>query len=297
MNLPGSNKKKSVQFKNESKDSDSDSDSNSIELADSSHLNKDEQDYYDPIYFDTDSDSDQEDSDKTLAHTKNSKEDGDGDDTSANTFNNGAADGLSVGYITNELEKSTLGSIKKKKKTSKKNQSHPTISDADLLYDPDQDDKDQEWLMKKIAANRPPGCKAEDIWTDAILSCPMCLAQLCFDCQQHEFYPHQFRAMFVENCRIIDTEILRFPKVTKKPTRNTKNAKQSSLTSSSPITSSSSSSPAEAVTTTTAEFKPSLDDDDNMAYHPVICEICNTKVAVYDQDEVYHFFNIIPDEV
>lgn len=28
-------------------------------------------------------------------------------------------------------------------------------------------------------------------------------------------------------------------------------------------------------------------------YHPVMCKICNTKVAVYDSDEVYHFFNVV----
>lgn len=28
-------------------------------------------------------------------------------------------------------------------------------------------------------------------------------------------------------------------------------------------------------------------------FHPVMCTICNTKVAVYDKDEVYHFFNVV----
>ncbi|CAG8484382.1 24709_t:CDS:2 [Cetraspora pellucida] len=29
-------------------------------------------------------------------------------------------------------------------------------------------------------------------------------------------------------------------------------------------------------------------------YYPVECEICGTKVAVVDEEEVYHFFNVIP---
>ncbi|XP_042211413.1 E2F-associated phosphoprotein-like isoform X2 [Homarus americanus] len=33
--------------------------------------------------------------------------------------------------------------------------------------------------------------------------------------------------------------------------------------------------------------------DDDETYHPVTCKICNTKVAVYDKDEVYHFFNVV----
>lgn len=29
------------------------------------------------------------------------------------------------------------------------------------------------------------------------------------------------------------------------------------------------------------------------AYRPVYCEVCNTQVAVYDKDEVFHFFNVL----
>ena len=28
-------------------------------------------------------------------------------------------------------------------------------------------------------------------------------------------------------------------------------------------------------------------------YNPVRCQECNTEVAVYDKDEIYHFFNVI----
>jgi len=28
-------------------------------------------------------------------------------------------------------------------------------------------------------------------------------------------------------------------------------------------------------------------------YHPVVCSVCNSEVAVYDADEVYHFFNVL----
>ena len=35
--------------------------------------------------------------------------------------------------------------------------------------------------------------------SDAILSCPRCFNTVCMDCQQHERYANQFRAMFVMN--------------------------------------------------------------------------------------------------
>ena len=28
-------------------------------------------------------------------------------------------------------------------------------------------------------------------------------------------------------------------------------------------------------------------------YHPVRCQECETEIAVYDKDEVYHFFNVL----
>lgn len=29
-------------------------------------------------------------------------------------------------------------------------------------------------------------------------------------------------------------------------------------------------------------------------YHPVFCKNCGAQVAVFDKDEVYHFFDVIP---
>lgn len=31
----------------------------------------------------------------------------------------------------------------------------------------------------------------------------------------------------------------------------------------------------------------------NDKYYSVKCDVCSTRVAVYDQDEVYHFFNVL----
>lgn len=37
-----------------------------------------------------------------------------------------------------------------------------------------------------------------------------------------------------------------------------------------------------------------VEEDDSGPYHPVQCTICSTEVAVYDNDEVFHFFNVLP---
>ncbi|KAF9279269.1 hypothetical protein BGZ88_000076 [Linnemannia elongata] len=282
--------------------SDSDSDSNDNLEAPPTNQ-QDAPDYYDPIYFDSD-EEDEPEAGEAVNDKGQGDDDGQDDDekeydiraglTSGITSSSAAATGSSssqMSDITKKLEESSMGeSIKS---TKKNNEKHATISDADLLYDPDEDDRDENWLIKKIAANRPPGCRPEDIWTDAILSCPMCLTQLCFDCQQHEVYTHQFRAMFVENCRVVENERLRFPNVPKKA-NNSKKSKKTSKAGSSLSTSLQGSKAAESETQV---FKPSEDDDQDAVYNPVVCEICNTKVALMDQDEVFHFFNIIPTAV
>ena len=28
-------------------------------------------------------------------------------------------------------------------------------------------------------------------------------------------------------------------------------------------------------------------------YNPVACDTCKTEVAMYDKDEIYHFFNVV----
>ncbi len=34
--------------------------------------------------------------------------------------------------------------------------------------------------------------------------------------------------------------------------------------------------------------------EENAVFKPVACEICGTQVAIVDEDEVYHFFHVIP---
>ena len=71
--------------------------------------------------------------------------------------------------------------------------------------------------------------------------------------------------MFVMNCVVDTSEILKYPKEIGK--KKKKNKRQST----------------EMIADQTEEDK----------YNPVKCTECGTVVAMYDQDEVYHFFNIL----
>ncbi|KAL9555388.1 hypothetical protein MBANPS3_002387 [Mucor bainieri] len=120
------------------------------------------------------------------------------------------------------------------------------ISNDELLYDPDMDDKDEEW--KKIDDSMRSAQEGPlDDKTDAILSCPMCFTTLCYSCQRHEKYADQFRAMFVRNCHTVPGE----------------------------------------------RYKMKGDDDSDEYFYKVICDTCGIQVAMLDEDEVYHFFNVV----
>lgn len=90
---------------------------------------------------------------------------------------------------------------------------------------------------------------------------------------RHDVYTHQYRAMFVSHCAVDLQEVLKYPKETSKR----KQKKKTKFTASD-------GSPVGASTDSTAEFD---------VYHPVRCTECNTLVAMYDQEEIYHFFNVL----
>lgn len=102
---------------------------------------------------------------------------------------------------------------------------------------------------------------------EQILYNPSWNVKLCFGCFfRHEMYPQQYRAMFVMNCKILKGEVLKFaPKQDKRALKRKRGKSEE-----------------ESSTSNMEE-----------TFHPVHCSICNTEVAVYDQDEVYHFFSVL----
>lgn len=180
----------------------------------------------------------------------------------------------------------------------------------ELLYDPDEDDRDQKWADAHRALHSAPppppgGPRAQGTATanqrplnewarlkkresDATLNCPCCLTLLSLDCQRHSIYKTQYRAMFVLNCRIDyakkllyrDKEQKRQPfRRSKKQKKNSEDNKLGEGTSSS----------VQAEENNQEPEQSSASD----LYHPVHCSSCNTQVALYDINEVYHFFSVL----
>ncbi|XP_042357403.1 E2F-associated phosphoprotein isoform X1 [Plectropomus leopardus] len=157
----------------------------------------------------------------------------------------------------------------------------------ELLYDPDEDDRDQAWVdarrhynsRKRPAAgsrSQPRGSRGLPN-SDAVLNCPACMTTLCLDCQRHEKYRTQYRAMFVMNCAVKRDEVLRYKTQTEAKQRRRKRRRGQRTGT--------------EVDETPDPAPAGMDADE--IYHPVQCTECSTEVAVFDKDEVYHFFNIL----
>ncbi|KAH3848180.1 hypothetical protein DPMN_090539 [Dreissena polymorpha] len=147
-------------------------------------------------------------------------------------------------------------------------------SNDDLLYNPEEDDDNEKWMETQRRSYLPhpqPGRSRKQKPlpnSDAILDCPACMTTLCLDCQRHDVYNNQYRAMFVSHCKVDTSELLKFPKGSKLSKKQKR--------------------------VRTGDSAETADDGNTgEMFNPVKCEECNTVVAVYDRDEVYHFFNVL----
>ncbi|XP_063675930.1 E2F-associated phosphoprotein-like [Bolinopsis microptera] len=142
-------------------------------------------------------------------------------------------------------------------------------TNEELFYDPGLDEKDEKWVQKKRKNYLRPGSDKKGETSDpkpatsATLSCPSCMTILCRDCQQHDNYDNQFRAMFVFNCLVVSGETLTYKIKEKKKRRRGK------------------------------EKQEEVEEGEGELYNPVKCNACQTKVGVYDKEEIYHFFNVL----
>merc|ERR1712130_505020 len=139
------------------------------------------------------------------------------------------------------------------------------LTNDELLYDPEADEDDAKWMAEHSSK------KADG--SDAVLNCPACLTVICVDCQRHEKYHTQYRAMFVLNCKINDKEVLRYKKK-KRKTRNRKKEKIQDRRRKSRSRSRSLNRASDAT-----------DTDAEDLYHPVTCKICDSELGVFDPDE------------
>lgn len=126
-----------------------------------------------------------------------------------------------------------------------------TTKPGDPLHDESADDRDERWVRRNLMHGSRTATEAN---TSYRLTCPCCFTLLCLQCQPHEEYVGQFRAVFVQNCTVSRVHSLK-------------------------------------VRTESGEHGAAAESFEK--YKPVSCSICETEVAVLDDDEVYHFCNVL----
>lgn len=166
-------------------------------------------------------------------------------------------------------------------------------NNTDALYDENADDEDEAYVYKYLrGGSAEPSSSYHDKQqkvikprnSDAVLSCPCCFAIVCMDCQQHERYENQYRAMFVMNIIVRWDLRLYF------------DDKQGQLVPCGNDT---------AVDRNQQQFVRVVEDhgeekhkakqDEKLIYYyKVCCANCQTPVASLDMnDEVYHFYGCV----
>ncbi|XP_034418774.1 E2F-associated phosphoprotein [Cyclopterus lumpus] len=174
--------------------------------------------------------------------------------------------------------------------TGRKRRQRAVLTNDELLYDPDKDDRDQAWVdarRRRYHSRKRPaaGSRAQPrqdqglMSSDAVLNCPACMTTLCLDCQRHEKYRTQYRAMFVMNCAVKRDEALRYKTQPEAKPRTSRRKRRRG------------GQKADEMDETPEPAPAGMDADE--VYHPVRCTECSTEVAVFDKEEVYHFFNIL----
>eukprot|EP01018_Ginkgo_biloba_P021905 Gb_29533 [translate_table: standard] len=82
--------------------------------------------------------------------------------------------------------------------------------------------------------------------------------------------------MFVLNCKIVANQRLRLPAKSKRKQKNLRKAKGQPIGSD---------------TSLPEATEENVKDE---VFKPICCSICQTEVAVLDEDEIYHFYNVMP---
>lgn len=93
--------------------------------------------------------------------------------------------------------------------------------------------------------------------------------------------------MFVMNCKVDPTEVLKYPQQSATASKKNKTKRQK------PKEGSTSDTPGPEASSSRSDPETLNTDSDTDVYHPVRCTSCTTEVGVCDQEELYHFFNVL----
>ncbi|GKY93937.1 hypothetical protein MPSEU_000360600 [Mayamaea pseudoterrestris] len=155
--------------------------------------------------------------------------------------------------------------------------------DEDDLYDDQADLEDEAYVNRHFrthVGDSNDNAASTTTHSDAVLSCPCCFSTVCMDCQRHERYENQYRAMFVLNVNVNEQEQWIYSGETQGLVRKE-------------IVEAAVDSVMHATGSSTAVDPVPVEPSAEPIYLTVNCANCHTQVAVLDDEQVYHFTNCL----
>lgn len=132
--------------------------------------------------------------------------------------------------------------------------------------------------------------------SDAILSCPRCFNVVCMDCQQHERYSNQYRAMFVMNIGVDWTKKMMYDDAIGGLKAYTTNGSNGGRTLGGMMEGEEedASVPDRIPHDDMIQSSSNATESEKEAYYSVHCSYCRLELAALDMgDEIYYFFGCI----
>ena len=173
-------------------------------------------------------------------------------------------------------------------------------ADTRVYSDKLKDDSDMETASVSTNPQLEKALMLKPRTSDAVLSCPRCFNIVCMDCQQHESYANQFRAMFVMNIGVDWGKRMYYDEASGRLRPCSPGAEsdqggrsaqqmefdgQGDREGGGPI----------QVPHDNAKEANSGGDNGREQYYSVHCGYCHHDLAALDmKDEIYHFYGCIP---
>jgi len=211
----------------------------------------------------------------------------------ANPFYDANADDEDEAYVYKNLRSGTLESVRVRTADTRSTSAggaERKISAAASSADPSPQQQREQDDVRQLKVLKPRH-------SDAVLSCPCCFNIVCMDCQRHERYPDQFRAMFVVSMSIIVkwSERLRYDDSLRclVEVESAASAPSSLSAAAGNVVPPDTAAGTTAAAPTAKEEGAAADGSDDLFFR-VCCANCETQVAALDMnDEVYHFFGCL----
>mmetsp|Transcript_27137 Transcript_27137/g.53311 ORF Transcript_27137/g.53311 Transcript_27137/m.53311 type:complete len:205 (+) Transcript_27137:263-877(+) len=170
---------------------------------------------------------------------------------------------------------------------------------GETFFDAQEDEEDAMF----VRSLRDSDGKAEETeahpHTDAVLSCPGCFTQLCYSCQGHDLYPNQYRAISAYNCTVHTEQTY---KEAVDEGGGGRKRRRTFVESQPPEAADGSSASIMCPSGEPIAMEGIGGDGDGesavkVRFLPVSCNICNTVVAVQEEEtQIFHFFHVLPGE-